>query len=83
MSMSEIKTKEFSIGYGKVKKAKVGKYNPLVFIGGPCAIESKDHSLKMASRINKICERLKISFVLNPVLIRIVDPLLKVLMVLD
>ena len=63
MSMSEIKTKEFSIGYGKVKKAKVGKYNPLVFIGGPCAIESKDHSLKMASRINKICERLKISFV--------------------
>ena len=61
--MSEIKTKEFSIGYGKVKKAKVGKYNPLVFIGGPCAIESKDHSLKMASRINKICERLKISFV--------------------
>ena len=61
--MNIIQSKEFSIGYGKVKKAKVGKYNPLVFIGGPCAIENRDHSLKMASRINKICKRLKISFV--------------------
>ena len=61
--MNNIKLKEFTIGYGKVKKAKVGKYNPLVFIGGPCAIESRDHSLKMASRIKKICDKLKIGFV--------------------
>jgi 2-dehydro-3-deoxyphosphooctonate aldolase (KDO 8-P synthase) len=61
--MNKIKSKDFSIGYGKVKKVKVGKHNPLVFIGGPCAIESKDHSLKMASRIKKICEKLKIGFV--------------------
>jgi 2-dehydro-3-deoxyphosphooctonate aldolase (KDO 8-P synthase) len=63
MSMSEIKPKEFSIGYGKVKKVKVGKYNPLVFIGGPCAIESRDHTLKMAYRIKKICKKLKLGFV--------------------
>ena len=61
--MNKIKSKEFSIGYGAVKKVKIGKYNPLVFIGGPCAIESRDHSLKMASRIKKICDKLKISFV--------------------
>ena len=61
--MSKTKSKDFSIGYGKVKKVRVGKHNPLVFIGGPCAIESRDHSLKMASRIKKICEKLKIGFV--------------------
>ena len=27
-------------------KVEVGKSNPLVFIGGPCAIESREHSLK-------------------------------------
>ena len=61
--MNKIKSKEFSIGYGAVKKVKIGKYNPLVFIGGPCAIESRDHSLKMGSRIKKIYDKLKIGFV--------------------
>jgi len=61
--MVKIKQIEFSIGYGKVNKIKVGKYNSLVFIGGPCAIESRDHSLKMAVKIKKICDRLKIKFV--------------------
>ena len=41
----------------------MGKNNQLVFIGGPCAIESKEHSLRMASRIYKICKKLKIKFV--------------------
>ena len=61
--MQKIKPKEFQIGYGNVEKIKVGKNNPLVFIGGPCAIESRHHSLKMASRIYKICKKLKIKFV--------------------
>ena len=61
--MTKIKEKEFIIGYGSVKKVKVGKNNPLLFIGGPCAIESEKHSLKMASRIKKICDRLKIQFI--------------------
>ena len=57
------KSKVFSIGYGTVKKVKVGGNNPLLFIGGPCAIESRKHSLKMASRIKKICDKLKISYI--------------------
>lgn len=57
------KSKVFSIGYGRVKKVKVGGNNPLLFIGGPCAIESRKHSLKMASRIKKICDKLKISYI--------------------
>ena len=55
--------KEFLIGYGNVKKVKIGKFNPLVFIGGPCAIESEKHSLVMALRIKKICEKLNIKFI--------------------
>ena len=61
--MQKIKFKEFQIGYGNVEKVNVGKNNHLVFIGGPCAIESKEHSLRMASRIYKICKKLKIKFV--------------------
>ena len=61
--MQRIKSKEFLIGYGNVEKIKVGKNNPLVFIGGPCAIESRQHSLKMASKIYKICKKLNIKFV--------------------
>lgn len=61
--MSNIIQKEFSVGYGNVKKVKLGKFNPLVFIGGPCAIESEKHSLMMASKIKKICEKLKIKFI--------------------
>ena len=61
--MNNLKSKEFKIGYGNVKKVKVGKSNSLVFIGGPCAIESREHSLKMASRINKICKKHKIQFI--------------------
>ena len=52
-NMNNIKQKEFTIGYGKVKKAKVGKNNPLVFIGGPCAIESR---IILETRIKKICD---------------------------
>ena len=61
--MKKQKQKEFIIGYGNVKKVKIGKYNPLVFVGGPCAIESESHSLRMASRIKKICDKHKIGFV--------------------
>ena len=43
--------KEFSIGYGNVKKIVIGKFKPLVFIGGPCAIESLEHCLKIGSSI--------------------------------
>ena len=55
--------KEFSIGYGNVKKVVIGKFKPLVFIGGPCAIESLEHCLKIGSLIKKICNRLKVQFI--------------------
>ena len=61
--MPQIKKREFTVGNGSVKKIKIGKLNPLVFIGGPCAIESREHSLKMSSKIKKICDRLKIQFI--------------------
>ena len=61
--MNKINNKVFTIGYGKVKKVKIGKLNPLVFIGGPCAIESEKHSLMMASRIKKICKKLDIQYI--------------------
>ena len=35
----------------------------LTFIGGPCAIESLDHSLYMAEKIKKICEKLNVQFI--------------------
>ena len=41
----------------------IGGENPLVFIGGPCAIESYDHSMKIANQINDICEKFKIKFI--------------------
>lgn len=41
----------------------IGDRQPLTLIGGPCVIESADFTLKMAEEIQKICDRLKISFI--------------------
>ncbi len=49
--------KSFSIGYGKVEQVNIGYKLPLVFFGGPCAIESRDHAFKMADKIASICKR--------------------------
>tara|TARA_B100000945_G_scaffold107061_1_gene84785 strand:+ start:272 stop:1096 length:825 start_codon:yes stop_codon:yes gene_type:complete len=35
----------------------------LILIAGPCVIESESHSLMMAEKIAKVCEKLKINFV--------------------
>ena len=55
--------KYIEIGYGKVKKIKIGDKLPLVFIGGPCAIESRDHAFKMADSINDICKKVGIEWI--------------------
>lgn len=34
--------KMLEVGYGPVAKVKIGDRLPLVFIGGPCAIKSRD-----------------------------------------
>ncbi len=47
----------------KNKEFTIGENSDLTFIGGPCAIESLDHSLFMAEAINKICSKLKINWI--------------------
>jgi len=58
-----LESKVIEIGYGKVNRVKVGKNLPLAFFGGPCAIETKDHSFFMADEIDKICSKLNIPWV--------------------
>ena len=41
----------------------IGENSELVLIAGPCAIESYDHSMKMAELIGKICQKINISWV--------------------
>lgn len=55
--------REFQVGYGDVKKVDVGGNHPFVFIGGPCAIESLDHTLFMAEKIKNVCDELGIPLI--------------------
>ena len=41
----------------------LGQNLPFVFIGGPCAIESRDHALKVAHLIAGICDRLDMPWI--------------------
>ncbi|MBD2338960.1 3-deoxy-8-phosphooctulonate synthase [Calothrix sp. FACHB-156] len=41
----------------------IGNGEPLTLIGGPCVIESEDFTLKMATEISQVCDRLKIPFI--------------------
>ena len=47
----------------KVRYVKIGGTEPLAFIGGPCAIESRDHARMMAENIGTICDKLNINWV--------------------
>ena len=47
------------VGYGKVNQVSIGDL-PLAFVGGPCAIENREHALIMAEKIAKICNKLNI-----------------------
>jgi len=58
-----MKSKIIVVGSGKVNKVSIGKNLPLIFIGGPCAIENKDHTFFMAKKIDKICNDLKIKWI--------------------
>jgi len=52
-----------NVGYGTVKPIQIGDRLPLVYVGGPCAIESKDHAFKMAELIGDICRRVGIEYI--------------------
>ncbi len=41
-----------------VADIRIGRGHPLVLIAGPCVIESREHTLRMAEGIQGICERL-------------------------
>ena len=51
------------VGYGNVNKIEIGGTRPLVFVGGPCAIESREHALIMAESISDICSKLDIPWI--------------------
>ena len=55
--------KVLEVGYGSVAKVKIGERLPLVFIGGPCAIEGREHAFKMADAIGEICRRVGIEWI--------------------
>lgn len=55
--------KTISVGGGKVREVRIGSTLPLAFIGGPCAIESRDHSFMMADRIAAICAKLDVPWI--------------------
>lgn len=51
------------VGYGGVTSVRIGPRLPLVFLGGPCAIENRDHAFRMADAIGKICSRLDVPWI--------------------
>ena len=55
--------KVITIGGGDAAEVKIGGVQPLAFLGGPCAIESRDHAMMMADRIGEICRRLDMPWV--------------------
>ena len=55
--------KTINVGYGQVKQVAIGERLPLVFIGGPCAIEDRDHTLMMAQNISEVCKKLEVPLI--------------------
>lgn len=58
-----MKKKLLEVGYGEVAKVTIGDRQPLVFIGGPCAIESREHAFKIAEMVGAVCRRLGLQWI--------------------
>ena len=58
-----MKRTALEVGYGPVEIVRIGDRLPLVFIGGPCAIESRDHAFRMAAMIGEICRDVSIPWI--------------------
>lgn len=58
-----MKNKTIEVGYGDVQRVHIGARLPLAFLGGPCAIEGRDHALKMAEDIDQICRRVGVPWI--------------------
>ena len=57
----------------KIGKLEISNNAPLVFIAGPCAIESKAHSLSMAHNLKKISTELEVRLYLKALLIKQIE----------
>lgn len=55
--------KKIIVGNSEVSNVTIQNGKELVFIGGPCAIESEKHAISMAKKIDKICKKLKIPWI--------------------
>lgn len=42
---------------------KISNHEPIVFIAGPCALESRDHALMMSKSLSEIADRLGVSLI--------------------
>lgn len=58
-----METKNIEIQCNGSTSIEIGKGKDLVLIAGPCAIESRDHSLRMAGLIDKVCIKLGIKWI--------------------
>ena len=47
----------------KIGKNNVGNHLPLTLISGPCVVESSQHAMDVAGKINEICSLLGINFI--------------------
>ena len=47
----------------KVKDLVINNNNQFTLIAGPCVIESKDHALRTAEELSKICSSLGLQFI--------------------
>ena len=47
----------------KINNFQISNSNPFCLIAGPCVIENKKHTLKIAKSINAICKELNINFI--------------------
>jgi 2-dehydro-3-deoxyphosphooctonate aldolase (KDO 8-P synthase) len=58
-----MKRQTIEVGYGAVERVRIGNRSPLAFIGGPCAIESREHTFRMASTISEVCRRVGVPWI--------------------
>jgi 2-dehydro-3-deoxyphosphooctonate aldolase (KDO 8-P synthase) len=61
--MSSNSKKALIIGSKLATPVSIGLAHSLVFIGGPCAIENRDHALRMAESISRICHRVGMDWI--------------------
>ena len=47
----------------KIGKNNIGNHLPLTLISGPCVVESKQHAIDVAGKINEICSLLGVNFI--------------------